>query len=1167
MSKFIHLHVHSEFSLRDSIVKLKPLAAKIAEDNMPAIAINDHSNLFALVKFYRAASAQGLKSIISLDCLIRDKDNLYFYPVTLFAKNNDGYINLSRIISEAYLKGQSNGEALVDWAWLEQWKDGVIVMSGGLQGEIGQLLLKGNVEEAKAVAHKWMDLFPNSFYLELTRLGKDQEELYIQAALDLAEEINCPVVATNDVRFIKESDFEAHEARTCIFDSRVLADPKRPKNYTTQQYLKTAEQMEALFADIPSAIENTYEIAKRCNVKLRLGVPFLPDFPIPDGLTIDQYFRQLSKEGLEERLKHLFRDKDETAFNKDRVVYDERLKIELDTICGMGFPGYFLIVADFIRWSKEHDIPVGPGRGSGAGSLVAYAMKITDLDPLEYDLLFERFLNPERVSLPDFDIDFCTSGRDRVIEYVSNFYGADKVSQIITYGTMAAKGVIRDVGRVLSQPYNLVDGIAKLIPFDLGMTLTKALEESEDLKTKYDEDEEVKQLIDLGLKLEGIARNSGKHAGGVVISPSVLTDFTPIYCDEDGSSLVTQLDKDDVEAVGLVKFDFLGLKTLTVIDKAKKIADKHFRSEEEGPIILENIPLDDRGVFDKIMKYSETTAVFQLESSGMKELISRLKPDCFEDIVALVALYRPGPLGSGMVDDFILRKHGAKVEYPHPDLEPCLEPTYGVILYQEQVMQIAQVLAGYSLGEADMLRRAMGKKKPEVMAEQRVRFNEGAKKNNVDETTATYIFDLMEKFAGYGFNKSHSAAYALLSYQTAWLKFHYPSAFMCSVLSVDMDNTDKIVTLISDCRSMNLEIDAPHINLSNYEFNVKSPTDVIYGLGAIKGVGQSAIDCIIEERNANGGYKSLDDFCKRIDSFKVNKRTIESLIKAGAMDSFDDNRATMTKRVPKSVQIAEQHSKAESSGQNDLFGSLFEESDIDTESTHEPAVPEWDDLLKLRYEKDTLGLYLTGHPIDSYIKEVNQFSHGSIRKQTEVFESQNRRAREGVDTRIAGLILEYRIRPTRFGKMCIVTLDDKTARIDVIIKTADFERFQEKLIQDNILIVEGKMMKNDFNGGVKVNVQEARTINEIREMLMNRIEITLNTRKLPKNYTKTLIECLQPFTNGQCTVIIKAVSQETKGKIVLGKQWMVSPNEQLIQQLQTTHGKDNITLRYRNAEL
>ncbi len=1163
MTQFVHLHIHSEYSLKDSIVRIKPLISTLAEQGMPAVALNDHSNMFALVKFYRAAMAAGIKPLVSVDCLIRDPDHQHFYPLTLFALNNDGYMNLSRLISEAYLKGQSNGEALIEYRWLQQWKDGILALSGGMDGEIGQWILKGDKEKAIKITKRMMSLFPDAFYLELCRVAKPQEEFYIHTALDIAEETGCPVVATNDVRFMDADDFEAHEARTCIFEGRVLADPNRPKNYTPQQYLRTEQEMLDLFSDIPSALENTVEIAKRCNVSLRLGQPFLPDYPIPQGMTTDEYFIKISKEGLEERLQLLFGDLDEISFNEKRKAYDERLKTELDTICQMGFPGYFLIVADFIRWAKENDVPVGPGRGSGAGSLVAYAMKITDLDPLEYDLLFERFLNPERVSLPDFDIDFCTQGRDRVIEYVSQFYGSDKVSQIITYGTMAAKGVIRDIGRVLSHPYNLVDGIARLVPPDLGMTLEKALQESDELKKRYDEQEKVKQLIDLARKVEGIARNTGKHAGGVVIAPSVLTDFTPLYCEEDGSSLVTQFDKDDVEAAGLVKFDFLGLKTLTVIDKAKKLADKHFRTQQEGPIILEKIPLDDKGVFNKIMKNAETTAVFQLESQGMKELIAKLKPDCFEDIVALVALYRPGPLGSGMVDDFIQRKHGAEIAYPHPDLKGCLEPTYGVILYQEQVMQIAQILAGYTLGEADMLRRAMGKKKPEVMEQQRIRFNEGAKKNNIDEDTATYIFDLMEKFAGYGFNKSHSAAYALLSYQTAWLKVHYPAAFMCSVLSTDMDHTDKIVTLINDCRDMKLDIAVPNINTSKYEFGVKDSKTIIYGLGAIKGVGQAAIDAIVAEREQNGAFTSLDDFCKRIDSFKVNKRTIEALIKAGALDEIGENRATMIKRLPKSVQIAEQHSKNQSSGQEDLFGSLFEPEAIDSDVHHEPAIKEWDDLLKLRYEKDTLGLYLSGHPIESYLTEIKQFTQGNIQKQSAFFEAHHKKSRKGVETRVAGLLIDYRVKKTRFGKMVIATLDDRSARLDVILRAGDYEKFQDKLVRDHLLIVDGKMLYDDFNGGVKVNANQLYSINDIRQMQLNRLELTLNTQKKNENHVKSLLNILQPFTEGQCSVIINAQSNHAQGKLILGKQWMVKPDEQLIKQLQDYFGKDNVFLKYR----
>ncbi|MCW8911378.1 MAG: DNA polymerase III subunit alpha, partial [Gammaproteobacteria bacterium] len=670
--------------------------------------------------------------------------------------------------------------------WLRELNEGLIVLSGAREGDVGRALLAGNIMQAEELLRAWQAIFPDRYYLELQRTGREGEEEYIHAAVNLALAAQVPVVATNDVRFLKQNDFAGHEVRVCIHDGRAMDDPRRPKHYSDQQYLRSEEEMLELFSDIPEALENSVEIAHRCNLKIRLGESFLPNFPIPEGETTDSYFARIAYEGLEKRLKILI-DADDPQAEEKKKPYYERLQIEIDVITGMGFPGYFLIVADFIQWSKDNHIPVGPGRGSGAGSLVAYAMLITDLDPLEFDLLFERFLNPERVSLPDFDVDFCMEGRDRVIDYVARTYGRDRVSQIITYGTMAAKAVVRDVGRVMGLSYGFVDRIAKLIPFEIGMNLTKALDESEDLLKAYNEEEEVHELIDMARSLEGVARNAGKHAGGVVISPSALTDFTPLYCEQGSQSIVTQFDKDDVEQIGLVKFDFLGLRTLTVIDWAVQNIKARYADQSELDVNL--LPLEDEAAFT-LLKNSETTAVFQLESSGMKDLIKRLQPDCFEDIIALVALFRPGPLQSGMVDDFINRKHGrAAVEYPHPDLEPILQPTYGVILYQEQVMQIAQVLAGYSLGAADMLRRAMGKKKPEEMAKQGEIFRKGAVERGVDEKTATYIFDLMEKFAGYGFNKSHSAAYALLSYQTSWLKSHYPAEFMAAVLSADMDNT------------------------------------------------------------------------------------------------------------------------------------------------------------------------------------------------------------------------------------------------------------------------------------------------------------------------------------------------------------------------------------------
>ena len=806
------------------------------------------------------------------------------------------YGNLTEIVSLGYTQGQHLGQMLVQKDWVVANSAGLIALCGAKEGEIGRALLQRNSDKAKQLASFWQSTFPERFYLELQRTQRPGDEEHVQQAIQLAAALELPVVATNDVRFLAQEDYEAHETRVCIGEGRILDDPRRPRNYSDQQYLKTPEQMARLFQDIPEALANTVEIAKRCNVEVRLGQHFLPDFPVPEGMTIDDYLRHVSFEGLEERLS-VSLPKDTEDYAAKRQVYVDRLTFELDIIIQMGFPGYFLIVMDFIKWAKNNGVPVGPGRGSGAGSLVAYVLHITDLDPLQYDLLFERFLNPERVSMPDFDVDFCMDGRDRVIEYVANAYGRDAVSQIITFGTMAAKAVVRDVARVQGKPYSLGDRLSKMIPFEVGMTLNKAFEMEESLRDFVTHDEEAKEIWEMALKLEGITRGTGKHAGGVVIAPTVLTDFSPVACDEDGSGLVTQFDKDDVEAAGLVKFDFLGLRTLTIIKWALETINRDRAALGEEPLVIDFIPLDDKPTY-QLLQRAETTAVFQLESRGMKELIKKLKPDCLEDLIALVALFRPGPLESGMVDDFINRKHGrAELAYPHPDyqyagLEPVLEPTYGIILYQEQVMQIAQVMAGYSLGEADMLRRAMGKKKPEEMAKQRGGFIEGCARNNIDADLAGNIFDLVEKFAGYGFNKSHSAAYGLVSYQTAWLKTHYPPQFMAAVLSADMHNTDKVVTLIEECRSMQLNLLPPDVNSSDYKFTVDEQQQVVYGLGAIKGVGEGPVEAIIEGRGATD-FKDLFDFCARIDLKRVNKRTLDALVRSGAFDRlgplFDEN--------------------------------------------------------------------------------------------------------------------------------------------------------------------------------------------------------------------------------------------------------------------------------------
>ncbi len=966
-----------------------------------------------------------------------------------------------------------------------------------------------NTETALQLAEHWSHLFDHSFYLELQRVGKPDEESYIAAAVELALKTGLPVVATNDVRFIHPHDFAAHEVRVCINQGRVLDDSRRPKDYTNQQYLRSSEDMLALFADIPEALENTVEIAKRCNLELELGKNYLPDFPVPEGLTLNELMARESSLGLEERLQH-YPAFGQGSDEENRLVYNERLATELQVISNMGFAGYFMIVADFIQWAKNNLIPVGPGRGSGAGSLVAYALKITDLDPIEFDLLFERFLNPERVSMPDFDIDFCMDRRDEVIDYVARHYGRDHVAQIITYGSMAAKAVIRDVGRVMGFAYGFVDRLAKLVPFEIGMTLAKALKDSTDLKQLYDTEEEVKALIDMALSLEGTARNAGKHAGGVVISPTKLTDFTPLYCEQGGGNLVTQFDKDDVEAVGLVKFDFLGLRTLTIIDWALQTINHKKKQNNEPLIDITTIPRDDAKSYE-LLKKGQTTAVFQLESRGMKELIKKLKPDCFDDIIALVALFRPGPLESGMVDDYINVKHGAKAEYAHPLLVPILKPTNGVILYQEQVMQIARELALYTLGGADMLRRAMGKKKPEEMAKQREVFTEGAVANQVDEKIATYVFDLMEKFAGYGFNKSHSAAYALVAYQTAWLKAHYPAAFMAAVLSSDMDNTDKVVVLIEECRQMKLTLCPPNINVSNYRFTVNQDNQIVYGLGAIKGVGEAAIEDMLKERAEHGLFSGLYNLCKRVDLRKVNKRVLEALIRAGAFDVFDDHRARHLAELPTIVKVAEQHGKMAETGQNDLFGLAVTAEEDEHEETYSSVVEPWSENERLAAEKLTLGLFLTGHPINQYESEIRQFTHGTIAS----LQNEVERSRGNMTARVAGLVVEVRTRQTRQGKnMGFATIDDRTGRLEIAAFSEIYEKNRDIFYRDNLLIAEGSLGVDDYLGSLRLTIEKLYSMEQAREAFARSIQLSWNsatTEQGSSEFISKLNSVLKPF--------------------------------------------------------
>ncbi|MDO7598231.1 MAG: DNA polymerase III subunit alpha [Pseudomonadota bacterium] len=1158
-AEFVHLHLHTEYSLVDGLVRIKPLVSAVADAGMPAIAITDQHNFFAAVKLYTAAQRAGLKPILGADLRLRDPDDAKKSSrFVLLCQDMVGYHNLCRLLSRAYMEGQHLGVPMLDLEWLDGQSEGLICLAGGRDGILGRSLLNNLPEEADTIATHWQTLFPDRMYLELVRTGRDEEERYLNAALELAIKHDLPVVATNDVRFLVAENFEAHEAKVCINEGRLLDDPRRPRNYSPEQYLRSPAEMIALFSDIPEAIENTIEIAKRCNVELILDEHYLPDFPVPEGMTIAEFFSQESFDGLEERFPVLFPDPDVLAENRKK--YEDRLQIELDVINEMGFPGYFLIVADFIKWSKNNEVPVGPGRGSGAGSLVAYSLKITDIDPLQYDLLFERFLNPERVSLPDFDIDFCMEGRDRVIEYVSQHYGRDHVSQIITYGTMAAKAVLRDVGRVLGFPYGLVDGLAKLVPFEIKMTLTKAMEQEPLLKERYEKEEDVKTLIDLALQLEGLTRNVGKHAGGVVIAPRALTEYTPIYCEDNGAGLVSQYDKDDVESVGLVKFDFLGLKTLTVIDWAVKNVKAMLPPDQAAKIDITNLPLDDKPSYD-LLKRAETTAVFQLESRGMKELIKRLQPDTFEDIVALVALFRPGPLQSGMVDDFVNRKHGrAKVDYPHPDLEPVLKPTYGVIVYQEQVMQIAQVLAGYSLGGADMLRRAMGKKKAEEMAQQRVLFLEGAQKRDIDEKTAGPIFDLMEKFAEYGFNKSHSAAYALVAYQTAWLKAHYPAAFMAAVLSADMDNTDKVVGLIDECRDMKLKVLPPDVNHSKIKFTVEDESSVRYGLGAIKGVGEAALAGIIEERQNGKPFTSLFDFCQRVDMKKINRRVMNSLVKSGALDSLGGHRASLAASLTKALQIAEQHRRNNDSGQNDMFGLMTVDEDTHIEEPLDVA-PLWSEEQLLMAEKETLGLYLSGHPIDRYAEELAKFIPKRI-NELDAPEAKGYQRNE-IPVITAGLIVAIRTMKGRNGgRMAFITLDDQTARLEVRVFAEVYEQYQAILQPDKLVVMQGKIGHDNFTGGLAATADAVYDIARAREMCGKSLLITIDNKTGVDTLTDSLQSTLLPFREGLVTVELEYMNQVARTLIRLGDDWKVSPTDELMAQLSVLPAVSAVRMTY-----
>jgi DNA polymerase-3 subunit alpha len=1160
---FTHLRVHSEYSIADGLIRIDDVVDAAAKDKQPALAITDLANLFGMVKFYKAARGKGIKPVIGVDAWISNEDNPDKpFRLLLLAKNRMGYLQLCELLSQASLTNQNKGRAEIRIEWLEalatntypvmpgeSGANGLIVLSGAHFGDVGTAIENGNLAGAQRFAERWARIFPGHFYIEIQRAGQPNQEAQVRHAVALAAKLGLPVVATHPVQFLGPDDFIAHEARTCIAEGEMLANAKRVRRFNETMCFKSQAEMAELFADMPAALANSVEIAKRCNVVLTLGKPQLPDFPTPPGMTIDEFLVSESKAGLELRLAHLYPDPAERE--KQRARYEERLKFETDTICKMKFPGYFLIVAEFIKWGKENGVPVGPGRGSGAGSLVAYCLLITDLDPLRYNLLFERFLNPERVSMPDFDIDFCQENRDKVIQHVKDLYGQHCVSQIATFGTMAAKGAIRDVGRVLDYGYNFCDGVSKLIPFKPGkpVSIAEAIEEEPLLKERLENEEEVKQVLGLAQQVEGITRNIGMHAGGVLIAPGKLTDFCPLYTQGGESGVVSMYDKDDVEAVGLVKFDFLGLTTLTILDRAVRYIKQLDPANAE--FALEKLPLNDKASYDLLTK-AKTVAIFQLESRGMQGMLKDARPDRFEDIIALVALYRPGPMD--LIPDFCKRKHGERFDYPDPRTESILSETYGIMVYQEQVMQMAQIVGGYSLGGADMLRRAMGKKKAEEMAEHRAIFRAGAAKDGLTEAKADEIFDLMEKFAGYGFNKSHAAAYALLSYHTAYLKAHHTAAFMAANLSLAMDDTDKIKILVEDSIDVcNLTLLPPDINHSDYRFVPEGPppsvtgkrvTNIRYGLGAVKGSGQGAIEAIIAARVAGGAFTDLFDFCKRVDRRQINRRTIESLIRAGAMDCFGVDRAVLLASVAFAVECADQEHA--SANQVSLFGG--DDSDLVAPPEYVKATA-WTDKQKLAEEKTALGFYLSGHMFDTYATEARRFARTKL---ADLDPSREPRM-------LCGVITGIRTQMTQRGKILIVSLDDKSAIVEVTVYAEVAEANKKVFKEDEFLAVVGKVSEDRFTGGLRITAEKVFDLAMARIQYGHYLSLSLPA-KVPAD---KLADVLQPHRQADgLLVAMRLKPQGVECTIQLGEEWRVAPSEALQLALEQSLGAKEVAVDY-----
>lgn len=1139
---YIPLRLHTEYSITDGTVRIKQAVKQAEVFGLPALVVSDLMNTFGLVKFYKACRSAGIKPVAAADVWVENPEAPEKpFRAMLMVRNDAGYLRLCELLTESYIGLDRNVQhAELKQAWLAEGDNsGLICLSGAHYGEVGVNLMNDHPEAAHAAAAKYAAWFPDAFYLELQRLPEKPEwETSVSGSLQVAAALDLPVVATHPTQFLNRDDFEAHETRVCIAGGWVLADKRRPREFSPSQFFVSPDVMVDRFEDLPEALQNTVEITKRCNLNLTLGKNFLPQFPTPEGMSLDEYLTVLSNKGLQERMRVLYPDEEVCA--QQMPEYQARLDFELKTIIQMGFPGYFLIVQDFINWAKQNGCPVGPGRGSGAGSLVAYALNITDLDPLKYALLFERFLNPERVSMPDFDIDFCQSNRGRVIEYVREKYGTGAVSQIVTFGTLSSKAVIRDVGRVLELPFGLCDRLSKLIPLEANkpLSLDKAIEAEPEIQTLID-NEDASQLIDLAKKLEDLTRGLGMHAGGVLIAPGKISDFCAVYQADESSSPVSMYDKGDVEDIGLVKFDFLGLRNLTIIEMAQG-----FINDTTGEVVdVNHIELNDKAAY-QIFAKGNTTAVFQFESTGMKKMLLAAKPSQFEEIIAFVSLYRPGPMD--LIPDFTRRMHGEKFEYLHPLLKDVLEPTYGIMVYQEQVMQAAQVIGGYSLGGADLLRRAMGKKNIEEMVQQRAAFVAGAGEKGIDKAKANEIFDYMEKFAGYGFNKSHAAAYALLAYQTAWLKAHYPAEFMAATMSSELDNTDQLKLFYDDAIANGIEFLPPDINESNYRFVPNRQKQIRYALGAVKGTGEGAVEAIVQARQLGGPFTDLLDFCERVGKVHINKRTVDSLIRAGAFDRIEPNRAKLVANIELAMGHAEQ--KSANANQGGLFD--FVEDAIEPVQLEDCAA--WGESLKLSEEKQVLGFYLSGHPFRPYAEEVRQFAPLRLNK-----------LKPQDNVRVAGFATGVRTMMSKRGKIAFLSLEDLSGRIEVMVSGAALEECTGYLKTDQVLIAECKISRDDYSGGdaLRIMANHVVTLQTARERYARSLSLALN----PEHDVRQLARLLESYQQaGENRIPLKLSYQNhaAKGDLKVGSKWMIVPKASLFSSLEELLGEGNVGVNW-----